>query len=151
MSVVVGSPVDGRAGPLSGVDDPVFSQQMVGPGMAVTPGGGRGDAVAPIAGTVATLHPHAFVITAAGGTSVLVHLGIDTVKLEGEGFALHVAKGDAVEAGQPVVTWDPTEVEARGYSAVCPVVVLEVEAGALGDFRAEEAVAAGESLFSVRE
>lgn len=148
MSTAVGSPVSGLLGPLSDVDDPVFSQAMVGPGVAVTPHAGRGDAVAPIAGTLATLHPHAFVISSPEA-SVLVHLGIDTVKLRGEGFTVHVAKGDTVHAGQPIVTWDPAEVETHGYSSVCPVVVLEVGADALGDHRHDGPVAAGDSLFGV--
>ncbi|KAA5831857.1 PTS glucose transporter subunit IIA [Saccharopolyspora hirsuta] len=149
MSIEVGSPVAGLATGLAEVPDPVFSQAMVGPGVAVKPSGGRADAVAPIAGTVATLHPHAFVIAAPGGTAVLVHLGIDTVKLKGEGFELHVAKGDEVEAGQRIVSWDPTEVESHGYSSICPVIALEVAPEALADLREDGQVVAGDALFSV--
>ncbi|MER6988264.1 PTS glucose transporter subunit IIA [Saccharopolyspora hirsuta] len=149
MSIEVGSPVAGLATGLAEVPDPVFSQAMVGPGVAVKPSGGRADAVAPIAGTVATLHPHAFVIAAPGGTAVLVHLGIDTVKLKGEGFELHVAKGDEVEAGQRIVSWDPTEVESHGYSSICPVIALEVAPEALADLREDGQVVAGDVLFSV--
>ncbi|MER5393429.1 PTS glucose transporter subunit IIA [Saccharopolyspora sp. NPDC002686] len=149
MSIEVGSPVAGLATGLAEVPDPVFSQAMVGPGMAVKPTGGRADAVAPIAGTVATLHPHAFVIASPGGAAVLVHLGIDTVKLKGEGFDLHVAKGDAVEAGQRIVTWDPTEVESHGYSSICPVIALEVSPEALADVREDGQVVPGDALFSV--
>lgn len=149
MSAEVVSPVGGLAAPLGEVPDPVFSQAMVGPGVAVKPRGGRGDAVAPVSGTVATLHPHAFVVTAPGGTAVLVHLGIDTVKLKGQGFVVHVAKGDTVQAGQRVVTWDPDEVESHGYSSICPVVVLDVGADVLGDLREDGEVAAGDTVFSV--
>ena len=149
MSTEVSSPVGGLAAPLGDVPDPVFSQAMVGPGVAVKPNAGRADAVAPIAGTVATLHPHAFVISADSGVSVLVHLGIDTVKLQGEGFELRVAKGDRVELGQPVVGWDPRAVEAHGYSSVCPVVALDVPADALGDVRDDGDVAAGDAVFVV--
>lgn len=149
MSTEVGSPVVGLAAPISDVPDPVFSQAMVGPGTAVKPHGGQSDAVAPVAGTVATLHPHAYVIATEAGAAVLVHLGLDTVKLEGEGFTLHVAKGDVVEAGQPIVTWDPSAVEEKGYSSVCPVVVLDVPAEALGDLREDGHVAAGDLLFTV--
>lgn len=147
MTVRVLSPVGGLAAPISEVPDPVFSQAMVGPGVAVKTTGGRSDAVAPVSGTVATLHPHAFVVVAEDGRAVLVHLGIDTVKLEGEGFTVHVAKGDTVRAGQPVVEWDPSDVEARGYSSVCPVVALEVGPDALGDVSDDGQVAAGDVLF----
>ncbi|GAA4618479.1 glucose PTS transporter subunit IIA [Saccharopolyspora hordei] len=149
MSVEVGSPVAGLATALTEVPDPVFSQAMVGPGVAVKPSGGRADAVAPIAGTVATLHPHAFVVASPSGTAVLVHLGIDTVKLKGEGFELHVAKGDQVEAGQRVVTWDPSEVESHGYASICPVIALETAPEALADLREDGQVVAGDVLFSV--
>lgn len=149
MSVEVRSPVTGLAAALADVPDPVFSQAMVGPGVAVKPAAGPADAVAPIAGVVATLHPHAFVVAAPGGTAVLVHLGIDTVQLKGEGFTLHVAKGDAVEAGAPVVSWDPSAVEAAGYSAVCPVIALDLTADALHDLREDGEVSAGDPLFTV--
>ncbi|GAA0522229.1 PTS glucose transporter subunit IIA [Saccharopolyspora subtropica] len=149
MSVEVGSPVEGLAAALSEVPDPVFSQAMVGPGVAVKPSGGRADAVAPVAGTVATLHPHAFVIATSDGTAILVHLGIDTVKLKGEGFELHVAKGDVVQAGQRIVTWDPTEVESHGHSSICPVIALDVVPEALADLREDGQVIAGDPLFVV--
>ncbi|SFT06454.1 PTS sugar transporter subunit IIA [Saccharopolyspora flava] len=147
MSTEVGSPVAGLTAALSDVPDPVFSQAMVGPGLAVKPSGGEGDAVAPVAGKVVTLHPHAFVVAADDGGAVLVHLGIDTVKLKGEGFTLHVAKGDVVEAGQKIITWNPTEIEAQGYSSICPVVALEAAAESLADLREDTQVLAGEHLF----
>lgn len=149
MSTEIGSPVAGLTAPLSDVPDPVFSQAMVGPGMAVKPTGGSADAVAPIAGELATLHPHAFVVVSPDGAAVLVHLGIDTVKLKGEGFALHVAKGDRVEAGQPIVTWNPAEIEEQGYSSICPVVALESAAESLSDFREDTQVLAGDALFAL--
>ncbi|GAA2802624.1 PTS glucose transporter subunit IIA [Saccharopolyspora taberi] len=149
MTLEVGSPVGGLAAPIAEVPDPVFSQAMVGPGVAVKPEGGSGDAVAPIAGTVATLHPHAFVVASPEGPAVLVHLGIDTVKLKGEGFTLHVAKGDQVAAGQPIVTWNPTEVESHGYSSICPVVALDIAADRLADLREDGQVDAGDPLFSI--
>ncbi|RCW43881.1 PTS system N-acetylglucosamine-specific IIA component (Glc family) [Halopolyspora algeriensis] len=150
MSVEVVSPVSGLTAPLGEVPDPVFSQAMVGPGMAVKPRGGRGDAVAPVAGTVATLHPHAFVITTPEGFAVLVHLGLDTVKLGGEGFTAHVTQGETVRVGQRIITWDPTGIEAHGFSSICPVVVLEIGADALGDLREDDQVLAGEAVFTVQ-
>ena len=149
MSVEVGSPVGGLATTLSEVPDPVFSQAMVGPGAAIKPRGGPEDAVAPISGVVATLHPHAFVIAASAGVAILVHLGIDTVKLQGEGFTLHVAKGDAVKAGQKIDTWNPADGESHGYSSMCPVVALDADAEALSDVRDDAHVLAGDPLFTV--
>lgn len=145
--VVVTSPVAGEALPMSQVPDPVFAEAMVGPGVAVTPGGGRQQAVAPIGGTVVTLHPHAFVVADADGKGVLVHLGIDTVKQKGEGFILLVTKGDTVRAGQPLITWDPDAVRAAGYSPVVPVVALDAPAEALSGLLTGGPVTTGEQLF----
>ena len=82
------APVAGLVRPLSEVPDPVFAAEMVGAGVAIEPDGGLADAVSPVAGTVLKLHPHAFVVLTPEGTGVLVHLGIDTVRLEGAGFEL---------------------------------------------------------------
>lgn len=147
MTLRVASPVSGRVVPLADVPDPVFAQAMVGPGIAVEPDRVAAEVVSPVDGTVVTLHPHAFVVATGDGAAVLVHLGIDTVKLKGEGFTLHVVKGEAVRAGQPVVTWDPAEIEAAGYSPICPVIALDAGAEALLD-QAGGPVAAGDGLFS---
>lgn len=144
----VASPVAGSVVGLADVPDPVFAEAMVGPGLAVVPSSGL--VVAPVAGTVATLHPHAFVVATESGRAVLVHLGIDTVKLKGEGFTLLVAKGDAVTAGQPMVEWDPVAVEGAGYSAVCPVVALDASADVLADVHEPGPVGVGERLFAWR-
>ncbi|MGJ7905090.1 PTS sugar transporter subunit IIA [Actinopolyspora sp. H202] len=149
MSVQVLSPVTGLVAPISEVPDPVFSQSMVGPGVAVKPSGGSSEAVAPVEGVLSTLHPHAFVVSTDDGKAVLVHLGIDTVKLEGAGFTLHAAKGARVAAGSPVVSWNPTEVEEQGYSSVCPVVALEVGQDALSDMADGVRVNGGDPLFTI--
>jgi PTS system glucose-specific IIA component len=147
VSLPVLSPVAGRVVPITEVPDPVFAQAMVGPGVAVQPSGGRSDAVSPVDGTIATLHPHAFVVATDDGQAVLVHLGIDTVKEKGEGFTLHVVKGEQVRAGQPIVSWDPEAVTAAGYSAIVPVVALDAAAEVLSGLDGERDVAAGERLF----
>ncbi len=149
MRVEVTTPVAGLATSITEVPDPVFSQAMVGPGVAVTPEGGRSEAVAPIAGTVATLHPHAFVVASQDGPAILVHLGIDTVKLKGEGFTVQVGQGDVVEAGQKIISWDPTEVESHGFSSVCPVVALDLDPDSLADIRDDGQVVLGDVLFLI--
>jgi PTS system N-acetylglucosamine-specific IIA component len=102
--------------------------------------------VAPISGTIVKLHPHAYVVVGDDGRGVLVHLGIDTVQLKGEGFRLLAAEGDRVGAGQPVVAWNPAAIEAGGRSPVCPVVALDAPADAVGKV-AEGGVNAGDALF----
>jgi PTS system N-acetylglucosamine-specific IIA component len=147
VTASVASPVTGEIVPMAEVADPVFAQAMVGPGVAVEPAGGEQDAVAPIDGTVVTLHPHAFVVAAENGRGVLVHLGIDTVKQQGAGFTLHVVKGERVRAGQPLIRWNPETVRAAGCSAVVPVVALDAQAGSLSGLPAGGSIAAGEQLF----
>ncbi|MFI5559928.1 PTS glucose transporter subunit IIA [Amycolatopsis japonica] len=148
MSLEILSPVSGKTTAMTEVPDPVFAQAMVGPGVAVLPSGGRQDAVAPVDGTVVTLHPHAFVVATEDGRGVLVHLGIDTVKQKGEGFTLHVVKGEAVRAGQPVVGWDPDAVKAAGYSPIVPVVALDAKAEVLSGLLTGGDVEAGDPIFT---
>ncbi|EHR51588.1 PTS system, glucose subfamily, IIA component [Saccharomonospora marina XMU15] len=147
MKLRVGSPVAGRTATLARVPDPVFAQALVGPGMAVWPQDGPADAVAPIDGTIATLHPHAFVVAADDGRAVLVHLGIDTVERHGDGFTAHVVRGESVRAGQPVLGWHPAQVRQAGYSPVVPVIALDATAATLTIPAEGATVGAGQELF----
>ena len=119
------APVSGRPVALKDVPDATFAQGIVGYGLAIDPPREIVDAVAPVSGTVLTLWPHAYVILTADNVGVLVHLGLDTVQLNGEGFTAHVAQGDTVEAGQKIITFDVPAVEATGRNPVIPVVVME--------------------------
>ena len=104
MSLTIQSPVSGVVVALSDVPDPVFSGKIVGPGVAITPDTGAGSevsALSPISGTITKIHPHAYVITNDDGHSVLVHLGLDTVSLGGNGFTLLASEGDTIDAAAP--------------------------------------------------
>lgn len=143
------APVTGRALPLAEVPDPVFSAALVGPGVAIDPGStARSVAVAPVDGTVVKLHPHAYVVQTGDGAGVLVHLGIDTVQLAGDGFELQVAEGASVSAGDPIVVWDPDAVVSGGRSAICPVVALDAGPDALSGLTDAGDIGAGEPLFT---
>ncbi len=119
------APVAGRAVPLADVPDPVFSQGMVGYGAAIDPPRGVIDAVAPVSGKLLKLMPHAYIVMTPDKVGVLVHLGLDTVALKGEGFTTHVSQGDDVTAGQVVITYDVPSVEAKGLNPIVPVVVMD--------------------------
>lgn len=142
------APVPGRVVGLAGVPDPVFAQAMVGPGTAVDPAREQVDAIAPVTGRVVKLHPHAYVVVDGEGHGVLVHLGVDTVQLKGEGFELLVAEGAQVDAGQPVVRWNPAAIEAGGRSPITAVVALDAGSDALSDVRESGEVEQGSGLFS---
>jgi PTS system glucose-specific IIA component len=147
--LVVLAPMAGTVVPLAEVPDPVFAGQMVGSGAAVEPPAGEMfDVVSPVAGKVIKLLPHAFVVVEVSGRGVLTHVGIDTVKLKGEGFKLLIAQGDTVEAGAMVMRVDPAAALAAGYSMVSPVVVLDTKPDT-ATLVAAGSVAAGEELFSL--
>ncbi|EST37129.1 PTS glucose transporter subunit IIA [Streptomycetaceae bacterium MP113-05] len=148
MTTTVTSPLAGLAVGLPAVPDPVFSGAMVGPGTAVDPGRVPCVAVSPVDGIIVSLHSHAFVVVDAEGHGVLVHLGTDTVQLNGDGFQLVAVKGDTVTRGEAVVRWDPGAVERSGKSPVSPVIALEATADSLVDLVHEGTVAAGDLLFS---
>jgi PTS system glucose-specific IIA component len=119
------APVDGRAILLQDVPDPVFSAGMVGYGAAVDPPRGVIEAVAPVSGKLLKLMPHAYIVMTPDNVGVLVHLGIDTVQLKGEGFTTHVSQGDDVTAGQLIITYDVPLVVEKGLSPIVPVVVMD--------------------------
>jgi sugar PTS system EIIA component len=119
------APVGGRAVPLQDVPDPVFSQGMVGYGAAIDPPRGVVDAVAPVNGKILKLLPHAYIVMTPDNVGILVHLGLDTVQLNGEGFTTHVSQGDDVTAGQVIITYDVPSVEAKGLNPIVPVVVMD--------------------------
>ncbi|WP_018548916.1 PTS sugar transporter subunit IIA [Streptomyces sp. LaPpAH-108] len=144
----VTSPLAGRAIGLADVPDPVFAGAMVGPGTAIDPVREPVEAVSPVDGVIVSLHPHAFVVVDDEGHGVLVHLGIDTVQLNGEGFELLVNKGDRVKGGQSIVRWNPADVEAAGKSPICPVVALEATAESLSAVVESGQVQRGDNLFS---
>lgn len=148
MTFTIYAPLSGTVEALSAVPDPVFSQEIIGPGFAIVPesedagatidvadvGASTGDAGAsadslsianaPISGTVHSLHPHAFAIKHRSDTGILVHLGIDTVNLKGEGFTVHASQGDAVKAGSPLITWDRSIARHAGLAVIVPVIAL---------------------------
>ena len=143
------APVTGTSLDVADVPDPVFASGMVGPGLAIEPRPGLQSALAPIAGRLAKLHPHAFLVVSDTGPGVLVHLGIDTVQMHGDGFTLVAAELDVVRAGQEIVTWDPGYVTGTGRSAVCAVVVLDCPAPSEPLQRPGSEVTAADPIFDI--
>ena len=119
------APVAGRAVLLEDVPDPVFSAGMVGYGAAIDPPRRVIEAVAPVSGRLLKLMPHAYVVVTPDNVGVLVHLGLDTVTLNGDGFTAHVSQGDDVTAGQVVIGYDVAAVEAKGLNPIVAVVVMD--------------------------
>lgn len=141
------APCPGRVLAMSEVPDPVFAGEMVGPGVAIDPAPGRTTVVSPIAGKVVKVLPHAFVVL-GDGVGVLVHLGINTVRLEGEGFEVLAEQGSTVEAGTPMVTWDPSTVSGPDISPIVPIVVMDAPKGSVTSPLVGADAATGDVLFS---
>jgi len=121
------SPLAGTVVALGDVPDPVFSRGTLGPGIAVIPSGNT--VYAPGSGVIVAAQPsgHAFGLLLDTGVEVLIHVGIDTVKLKGEGFDVHIAKGQRVTAGTPLVTFDRQIIENAGYPLVTPIIILNAK------------------------
>jgi PTS system glucose-specific IIA component/PTS system N-acetylglucosamine-specific IIA component len=132
--LVLHTPLEGIVHALADVPDHVFSTGIAGPGVAIAPDvpeHGPALAHAPVSGRLVTVFAHAFAIEPEPGVTVLVHLGIDTVRLAGETFAIYATEGEHLEVGDPVIGWAPAAVAERGLLTLSPVVALQAEDGAV--------------------
>ncbi|MCA1020808.1 PTS glucose transporter subunit IIA [Halobacillus litoralis] len=121
------APVSGKVVALDEVDDPVFSQRMMGDGVAIEPADGK--VVSPVSGEIVQLFPtnHAVGIKTKSGVEVLVHIGLETVSMEGEGFEGHVKAGDQVKAGDHLITFDMDLVKEKAKSTITPVIITNYD------------------------
>lgn len=122
------APVSGKAIPLSEVPDPVFAEKLAGDGMAIV---AEGDTVVAPADGVLTLvfkTKHAFAMTLDNGLELLVHIGLETVSLEGEGFEQLAEQGARVKAGTPIMKIDRELIKSKGLSLATPVLITNVDA-----------------------
>ena len=117
------APIEGTAVALSDVPDPIFAAGKLGEGVAIEPTGTT--VVAPAAGKVAATYPsgHAVGLKLENGIELLIHVGLDTVNLDGKGFSVKVAKGDVVAAGDTLIEFDPEVIKDAGYPLITPVIV----------------------------
>ncbi|WP_051503476.1 PTS glucose transporter subunit IIA [Paenibacillus forsythiae] len=118
------SPISGTLVELGEVPDPAFAEKQMGDGIAIQPDEGK--VYAPFDAVVAHVmekSKHAVILEHASGVQVLIHVGIDTVSLKGEGFALSVRTGDQVKAGQLLIEFDPETIRRAGLSTLTPVII----------------------------
>ena len=150
MRLEVLAPFSGRVAPLDDVPDPVFSERMVGDGLAVDPVEGIG--VSPVTGKLTIFHSacHAFAVQATDEVSVLVHVGLDTVQMKGQGFTRLAEVGDEVTAGQEIVRFDIAGIQAAGHSPLSPVILPDLPESYHIDKTTASSVRAGQDiLFTV--
>ncbi|WP_017473762.1 PTS sugar transporter subunit IIA [Amphibacillus jilinensis] len=119
---VLVSPITGEAVDITEVPDPTFSEKMMGDGLAFKPTDGK--IVAPISGQIVNLFPtlHAVGIKSNAGIEYLIHIGLDTVMLDGEGFTAHIQEGDKVNVGDPLITVDLDFVQEKAKT-ITPLVI----------------------------
>lgn len=131
-SAEVVSPLAGQVKPLSQATDPVFSSGVMGQGIVIEPS--QGELVSPVNGTVTVLFPtkHAVGIVSEEGVEMLMHIGMDTVSLDGQGFEAHVVQGDKVVVGQQLISFDMDVIKEAGLVTETPVIVTNQD-----DFQAD--------------
>ena len=144
--IAIASPLSGWVTPLAAVPDAAFAQAMLGEGVAVDPSAGA--LRSPGDGTVVSVHPagHAVTLELDCGPVLLVHIGLDTVNLGGEGFAVHCQAGQAVKTGDLLIEFDLTLLARKARSLVTPAIVTNGEAFRIVESAPEGAIVAGEPL-----
>lgn len=121
--IIIGSPFRGRCVSIKEVSDPTFGEEILGKGVAVIPVSGT--VYAPADGTVTTVFPtgHAVAITTEEGAEILVHVGLDTVKLDGRHFEIQVSQDQKVKKGDVLVQVDLDKVKEEGFDIITPIIV----------------------------
>lgn len=140
------APLDGTIMRLEDVPDPVFAQNMMGDGIAIDPA--DGDVVAPVDGEIIQLFPtkHAIGLRSEAGVELLIHVGIDTVSMNGEGFTAYVRAGDRVKRGDRLLSVDLPLVREKAKSAVTPIIITNGDALESLEREAEASAKKGETV-----
>ncbi|HDD5762220.1 TPA: PTS transporter subunit IIABC [Staphylococcus aureus] len=151
LSHIVHAPLTGEVTPLSEVPDQVFSEKMMGDGIAIKPS--QGDVRAPFNGKVQMIFPtkHAIGLVSDSGLELLIHIGLDTVKLNGEGFTLHVEEGQEVKQGDLLINFDLDYIRNHAKSDITPIIVTQGNITNL-DFKQGEHgnISFGDQLFEAK-
>ncbi|HDP5794198.1 TPA: PTS transporter subunit IIABC [Staphylococcus aureus] len=151
LSHIVHAPLTGEVTPLSEVPDQVFSEKMMGDGIAIKPS--QGEVRAPFNGKVQMIFPtkHAIGLVSDSGLELLIHIGLDTVKLNGEGFTLHVEEGQEVKQGDLLINFDLDYIRNHAKSGITPIIVTQGNITNL-DFKQGEHdnISFGDQLFEAK-
>lgn len=147
----LGAPVDGYAVSVKEVSDPTFGEEILGKGIAVRPSGNK--IVAPCDATVDLMFDtgHAVSLNADNGAEILIHVGLDTVKLEGKHFTVHAKSGEHVSAGQLLIEFDREAIAAEGYDTITPMVICNTDKYGEINTYVNKDVTAGEKVIGLKE
>lgn len=149
MKVV--SPVSGKLVSIREVSDPTFSEEILGKGVAIIPSEGK--FCAPADGTVTTVFPtgHAAAITTEDGIELLIHVGLDTVKLDGKHFTIVAEEGQKVKAGDVLIEADLSQIREEGYDIITPVIICNSDEFSEITPEADGDVACGDTIITLKK
>lgn len=139
------APLSGKTTPLENVPDPTFSEKMMGDGLAIEPTDGK--VVAPVDGEIILTFPtkHAVGLKSQSGVELLIHVGLETVNMDGAGFEVHVQQGDQVKVGDPLITFDLQLIKEKAASHITPVIITNQDVISSIEKTKDNTVIAGES------
>ena len=147
----IGAPVAGKLVSIKEVNDPTFADEILGKGVAVIPTDNR--ICAPADGVVSTVFPtgHAAAVTTGDGAEILIHVGLDTVKLNGKHYTIHAAEGQEVKKGDLLLEADIEQIKAEGYDVVTPMVICNSDDFAEIKMEDPRDVAQGDDVLTLRK
>lgn len=145
------SPVAGTTVALKDVNDPTFAQEMIGKGIAISPT--EGTIVSPVTGSVSMVFPtgHAIGLKSEDGVEVLIHIGINTVNMNGEGFQAHVKQDDHVKVGDALITVDLDAIKKAGYDTIIPIIITNTPDYSSIEGDAGKSVQAGDEILAIQK
>lgn len=145
------SPLEGEVVPLESIEDQAFASGMLGKGLAIIPS--QGTLKSPVDGEIIALFPtgHAIGLKSDSGIEILIHIGMDTVQLNGRGFSTKVTAGEHVQKGQVLIEFDQKLIQSEGYSLVTPVLVTNWEEFSDMTIENQQDIAFGQKMISVRK
>lgn len=139
------APITGEYVKIDDIPDPVFAQKMMGEGFGIKPS--EGEVVSPIDGKIDNVFPtkHAIGLKAENGLELLVHIGLDTVQLDGEGFEILVESGDTINVGDPILKFDKDFIQNNAKSTTSPIIITNSDQTASVNFAEATNVVKGET------
>ncbi|WP_054710811.1 PTS glucose transporter subunit IIA [Bacillus sp. JCM 19041] len=146
----IASPINGRIVSIEEVPDPTFSEKMIGDGIAIEPTDGH--VVAPVEGKIVQVFPtkHAFGIETPAGAELLIHIGLETVAMNGEGFTSHVKEGNQLKVGDPIIDFDLELVKEKAAHTITPIVITNHDKFTIEKVGEGEAIAGETNLFRIK-
>lgn len=149
--VEIAAPMNGRCVDIKKVPDPTFCEEILGKGVAIIPMDGK--VYAPADGTITTVFPtgHAIGMTTDEGIEILVHVGIDTVCLKGEGFRIFAKEGQRVKQGELLIEADIGKIKESGYEVITPVIVCNSDEYAQINGTTEQEIRVGDVILKIKK